>query len=72
MSPGPKNMRLTVLVTSRIMVQVRPSVPLAWVLQDPMASSKVSSGDSNLMDVDDEGYPVNYDCKKLTKQNEVQ
>ena len=35
------------------------------------ASSKVSSGDSNLMDVDDEGYPVNYDCKKLTKQNEV-
>ncbi|KAG1613951.1 hypothetical protein G6F44_013300 [Rhizopus delemar] len=25
------------------------------------ASSKVSSGDSNLMDVDDEGYPVNYD-----------
>ncbi|KAG1271894.1 hypothetical protein G6F66_013458 [Rhizopus arrhizus] len=30
------------------------------------ASSKVSSGDSNLMDVDDEGYPVNYDLVPLS------
>ena len=35
------------------------------------ASSKMSSSDSDLMDIDNDGYPINYDYKKLTKQNEV-
>ncbi|KAG1545597.1 hypothetical protein G6F49_010748 [Rhizopus delemar] len=46
------------------------NLPITPQARPQQASSKVSSGDSKLMDVDDEGYPVNYDCKKLTKQNE--
>ncbi|KAG1038147.1 hypothetical protein G6F43_012738 [Rhizopus delemar] len=49
----------------------KPNLSITPQARPQQASSKVSSGDSNLMDVDDEGYPVNYDCKKLTKQNEV-
>ncbi|KAG1328408.1 hypothetical protein G6F63_011872 [Rhizopus arrhizus] len=49
----------------------KPNLTITPQARPQQASSKVSSGDSNLMDVDDEGYPVNYDCKKLTKQNEV-
>ncbi|KAG0846832.1 hypothetical protein G6F17_013081 [Rhizopus arrhizus] len=48
----------------------KPNLTITPQARPQQASSKVSSGDSNLMDVDDEGYPVNYDCKKLTKQNE--
>ncbi|KAG1406336.1 hypothetical protein G6F59_012420 [Rhizopus arrhizus] len=49
----------------------KPNLTITPQARPQQASSKVSSGDSNLMDVDEEGYPVNYDCKKLTKQNEV-
>ncbi|KAG1031827.1 hypothetical protein G6F43_013876 [Rhizopus delemar] len=49
----------------------KPNLTITPQARPQQASSKVSSGDSNLMDVDDEDYPVNYDCKKLTKQNEV-
>ncbi|KAG0780215.1 hypothetical protein G6F21_012235 [Rhizopus arrhizus] len=48
----------------------KPNLTITPQARPQQASSKVSSGDSNLMDVDDEGYPINYDCKKLTKQNE--
>ncbi|KAG1577308.1 hypothetical protein G6F48_012755 [Rhizopus delemar] len=49
----------------------KPNLTITPQARPQQAFSKVSSGDSNLMDVDDEGYPVSYDCKKLTKQNEV-
>ncbi|KAG1143424.1 hypothetical protein G6F37_012470 [Rhizopus arrhizus] len=49
----------------------KPNLIITPQARPQQASSKVSSDDSNLMDVDDYGYPVNYDCKKLTKHNEV-
>ncbi|EIE83400.1 hypothetical protein RO3G_08105 [Rhizopus delemar RA 99-880] len=39
----------------------KPNLTITPQARPQQASSKVSSGDSNLMDVDDEGYPVNYD-----------
>ncbi|KAG1364921.1 hypothetical protein G6F61_013569 [Rhizopus arrhizus] len=41
----------------------KPSLTITPQARPQQASSKVSSGDSNLMDVDDEGYPVNYDSR---------
>ncbi|EIE79073.1 hypothetical protein RO3G_03778 [Rhizopus delemar RA 99-880] len=39
----------------------KPNLTVTPQARPQQASSKVSSGDSNLMDVDDEGYPVSYD-----------
>ncbi|KAG0779091.1 hypothetical protein G6F21_012730 [Rhizopus arrhizus] len=41
----------------------KPNLTITPQARPQQASSKVSSGDSNLMDVDDEGYPVNYDSR---------
>ncbi|KAG1136535.1 hypothetical protein G6F37_013707 [Rhizopus arrhizus] len=43
----------------------KPNLTITPQARPQQASSKVSSGDSNLMDVDDEGYPVNYDLVRL-------
>ncbi|KAG0767086.1 hypothetical protein G6F22_017709 [Rhizopus arrhizus] len=43
----------------------KPNLTITPQARPQQASSKVSSGDSNLMDVDDEGYPVNYDLVPL-------
>ncbi|KAG1370370.1 hypothetical protein G6F61_012093 [Rhizopus arrhizus] len=43
----------------------KPSLTITPQARPQQASSKVSSGDSNLMDVDDEGYPINYDLVPL-------
>ncbi|KAG1537752.1 hypothetical protein G6F49_012718 [Rhizopus delemar] len=43
----------------------KPNLPITPQARPQQASFKVSSGDSNLMDVDDEGYPVNYDLVLL-------
>ncbi|KAG0771952.1 hypothetical protein G6F22_016079 [Rhizopus arrhizus] len=44
----------------------KPNLTITPQARPQQASSKVSSGDSNLMDVDDEGYPVNYDLVPLS------
>ncbi|KAG1391540.1 hypothetical protein G6F60_012518 [Rhizopus arrhizus] len=43
----------------------KPNLTITPQARPQQASSKVSSGDSNLMDVDEEGYPVNYDLVRL-------
>ncbi|KAG0925041.1 hypothetical protein G6F66_013538 [Rhizopus arrhizus] len=44
----------------------KPNLTITPQARPQQSSSKVSSGDSNLMDVDDEGYPVNYDLVPLS------